>query len=125
MRLFPWCRVFPHGKRGERGRSARWISSFGSVYRRLYLNGCLSLPYRDLPNSYCTKDRDIKHLEFKPNHRCVFFRYYKITVRSASSSNQVIFISIKAIIRKIITKWTEMRCPGCCVFTLRNSETMI
>ena len=23
---------FPHGKRGERGRSARWISSLGSVY---------------------------------------------------------------------------------------------
>ena len=26
---------FPHGKRGERGRSARWISSLGSVYSYL------------------------------------------------------------------------------------------
>ena len=31
----PLCVVssFPHGKRGERGRSARWISSLQSVYR--------------------------------------------------------------------------------------------
>ena len=26
--------------------------------------------------------------------------------------------------RKIIIKWTEMRSPECCVFTLRDSENM-
>ena len=26
---------FPHGKRGERGRSARWISSLESVYLKI------------------------------------------------------------------------------------------
>ena len=34
LRCASLCGVefFPHGKRGERGRSAKWISSLGSVY---------------------------------------------------------------------------------------------